>query len=188
MSLLSSAVPNQGVIPAHHDDSQQCDIITVSSSPIKGTLDIWIAKSGLYLADKSILESAGWLPDNIIVAVQNLLKLQTSGRIVGWQSTQLSKREKMFDPIPLGVPFVQILNVNGDHWITTSNLMSTSAGSIYNDRVCVYDSNWSVDSKLELTTIKNVCSFLKESSFQLCGHRETEERVRLRCLCIGVCH
>lgn len=127
---------------------------------------MWISESGLYLKDKAILESKEWLTDSIIVAVQNMLKKQTEGRIVGWQSTQLCKRKEMFKPLPLGVPFVQVLNMDEIHWITTSNVKSTTK-SVYDDTVNIYDSNWSLRSSLSLPTIQNICSFLKSPAKKL---------------------
>ena len=124
---------------------------------------MWI---DLYLEDKAILESKGWLTDSIIVAVQNLLKKHTEGKIVGWQSTQLCKRKGMFKPLPLGVPFVQVINEGEKHWLSTSNVKSTTK-SVYDGTVKIYDSTWSQQSTPSLTTIQSICSFLKSPAKRL---------------------
>ena len=157
-SLLSSSIGGEQLSLS----SKQCqhnDVITLSSSPIKGSLGIWIADSSLFLTDKTILEFGGWLTDSIIVAVQNLLKKQTEGKVVGFQSTQLSKTKELFKPIPLGVPFIQVLNIDENHWLTVSNVKS-STKHVYDNTVNIYDS-YSPKSMLSLTAVKSICSFLR---------------------------
>ena len=76
-------------------------------------------------SDLAILASTdGWITDSIIMAVQVLLKKQSDGRVFGWQSPQMYKRK---DPLPQNVPFIQVLHVNGNHWIiTVSNIRPKS--------------------------------------------------------------
>ena len=86
--------------------------------------------------------------------------------LFGWQSTQLCKRKEMFKPLPLGVPFVQVVNEGDKHWLMTSNVKSTTK-SVYDSTVKIYDSNWSQQSTPSLTTIQSVCSFLKSPAKRL---------------------
>ncbi len=122
----------------------------------------------LFMEDKAILQSSCWLNDNIICAAQCLLKKHTEGDILGFQSTQLCKRKKLFNSLPPKVPFIQVMNVNESHWITVSNIRARtdSAGNvdIYPDTVCVYDCNWCTKSKISLTTKQEICSFYKPTS------------------------
>ena len=82
------------------------------------------------MRDKQILDSTGWLNDAIIFAAQSLLSLQTKGKVFGWQSTQLSKREGLFKVIPPGA-FVQILHISECHWAVASNVDVHSVLSVY---------------------------------------------------------
>ena len=85
--------------------------VRLSSSPGKSDPHVWISKFNLYLRDKQILESTDWLNDAIIYTAQSLLSLQTKGKVFGWQSTLMSKREGLLlKPIPSG-PFIQILHI-----------------------------------------------------------------------------
>ena len=53
---------------------------------------MWVPELALFNSDKSILESAEWLNDNVIFAAMKLLEKQTKKkRIHGWQSTQNGK-------------------------------------------------------------------------------------------------
>lgn len=122
---------------------------------------MWITKENLYIQDKEILQSHSWLNDGIILAAQHLLQTQSQGKIFGWQSTQCTKHACLFKPLPdYRVPFIQILSVNENHWITTSNIKPTTEDA-YRDTVCIYDSNCSKKSTLSLTNVKDICSFLR---------------------------
>ena len=78
----------------------------------------------------------------------------------GWQSTQLSKREGLFNPIPPGA-FIQILHISACHWAVTSNInVQTGGGS--HDTVGIYDS--ARPSSISNKTKMMVCSFFKSAS------------------------
>ncbi len=94
------------------------------------------------------------------MSIQNLLKDQLNGRILGWQSPQLCKRKTLFKPLPVKAPFIQVLHVNGNHWVTISNVKPNS-DKIFDDTVCIYDSNWTEKSSLSLNTKQQICSFFK---------------------------
>ena len=70
-------------------------VVNNSTSPIKD-YNIWICQYNLSLDDLQVIKNGEWLNDNIIYAVQCLLSEQSEGKIFGWQSTQCSKREKLF--------------------------------------------------------------------------------------------
>lgn len=81
--------------------------------PIEYWLDLEIYKS-----EKKILVEGGWLSDNVITAVQTLLK-KYHPLIGGLQPTILT--ETLNFEVQRG-EFVQVLNVHSSHWITVSNL------------------------------------------------------------------
>ena len=85
--------------------------VILSPSPPKYDPNVWLPSLDLYVRDKAILQSTGWLNDGIILATQKLLEAQTRGKVFGWQSTQLSKRKGLFVVVPRCSPFVQILHV-----------------------------------------------------------------------------
>ena len=130
--------------------------IRISSSPVKDDSNSWISHLSLYMSDKDILDSRKWLNDAIIYAAQSLLRDQTKGKVFGWQSTQCSKQDGMFQPIPPNSPFVQILHVHQSHWIVVSNIDGKSGGS-FSDTVCIFDSGRPL--KLSHSIKKMVCSF-----------------------------
>ena len=94
----------------------------------------------LFQRDKCILESDGWLNDGIVYAVQTLL---SQGKVFGWQSTQLSKREELFKPIPSG-PFIQILHISNCHWVVASNVNSKEVQGRFSHFLCHKISNMEV--------------------------------------------
>ncbi len=102
------------------------------------------------------------------MTVQNLLCRQCDPNkpIFGLQSPQLSKKKEMFKPFPQGVPFVQVLHVNSNHWVTVSNIWPKN-DSVFPNSVCIYDSRWSCDMKPSAHTMQQICSFFKCRSFSL---------------------
>ena len=112
----------------------------------------------LYLKDKEIPETSAWLNDGIILAAQSLLRDQTKTKIFGWQSTQCSKIDGLFNVVPPNSPFVQILHTGGCHWVATSNV-DVREGGCYTDVIGIYDSGPSCYIHSEI--IKSVCSFYK---------------------------
>ncbi len=126
-------------------------------------------------SDITILESTDrWITDSIIVAVQELLKKQCDGKIFGWQSPQMVKRKDMFKPLPMSVPFIQVLHVNGNHWVTVSNIRPKSDPTF--DSVGIYDSNWLSTSKIRSHTMEQICSFFKSKAKLLCFDVVSVER------------
>ncbi len=112
----------------------------------------WISDLHLFEDDKRVLKSSyEWLNDNIINAAQSLLKHQTNNEVKGWQDTQKGKKCS-FVPIH-SEPFIQILNVGGDHWITVTNLYCKNRNAVE-----LYDSAY---SGLSLHTKKQICSIVK---------------------------
>ncbi len=79
---------------------------------------------------KQILLEGGWLSDNLITAVQRLLKY--SYLHIGGLQPPIFGETLTFE-VQRG-KFVQVLNVYGSHWITISNLLCSSGV------VAVYDS------------------------------------------------
>ena len=141
--------------PAISNDSP----INISSSPGENSPLLWIAKLDLYQNDKHILESTHWINDGIMFAAQSLLSTQSKGKIFGWQSTQLSKTEALFKPIPPRAPFVQMLHISECHWSMVSNIDVQLPGNCHADIVGIYDS--SRPHSVSLHTKKMVCSFYK---------------------------
>ena len=92
---------------------------------------------GLLLADKATLQTSQWLNDNIINAAQQLLK-QTFANMEGQMSPQLGKNMK-FKRISTCSRYLQVLHVNGNHWICVSNIGLHSQEPV-TDRAFIYDS------------------------------------------------
>ena len=106
------------------------------------------------------------LTETMIMSIQYLLKNQTHRKIFGWQSTVLCQRKELFKSLPPKMPFIQVLHVNNNHWITVSNIRPNS-DTVYPDSVCIYYSNWSAKSSLGHTTRQHICSFLKSKATKL---------------------
>ena len=125
----------------------------------------WVPDLDLHQDDQSILDSQAWLNDKIIYAAESLLRDQTKGMIFGWQSTLCCNKLDMFRPVPMDLPFIQILHINNSHWITVSN-RNVKTGGLFSDSVSIYDSGRNV--KISSSLIKTVCSFFKTRSSTLC--------------------
>ena len=111
--------------------------------------------------DRRILLSSGWLNDGIICAAQRLLAEQTKGKVLGLQSTQFCKKPKSrFKQIPPRLPFIQVLHINGNHWIMVSNIDPRTNDNECMD-VCIYDSMQS--NSISQSLKKMICSFVKAS-------------------------
>ena len=106
--------PDSPIIPlqSHSNDTQP---IMVSTSPAKTVSDVWISNLNLYLKDLQILRSNGWLNDSNMCACQSIIRDFTKGKILGWQSPQCSKRKELLKPLPARTPFIQVLNLSGNH-------------------------------------------------------------------------
>ena len=73
-------------------------------------------------------------------------------------SPQLSKHKSLFLPVPPSSPFIQILHVDGCHWITVSNI-DIPIGSQKSDSVMIYDSG--TPSIISLHVKHAVCSIMR---------------------------
>lgn len=69
------------------------------------------------------------------------------------------KKKDLFKPLPAKMPFIQVLHVNGNHWITVSNIRPKSDPTL--DSVGIYDSNWSSTAVVAPNTMQQICSFFK---------------------------
>ncbi len=112
---------------------------------------------GLFLTDKKILLGTDWL-DNIINACQQLLQKQFS--LQGLQSPQCG-RNLTVKVVPLSKIYIQILHVNSNHWIATTNF-DTSADKVFDDRILIYDSGHA--NKITSEIQQQVCSFTRPSA------------------------
>ena len=116
----------------------------------KDSNSLWIQQLGIFIEDMYILQSnTQWLNDNIINCAQKLLKTDYPN-IQGFQNTQLGKKLS-FKMIDWEHPFIQILHVNGNHWVTVSNV-GCEKGFIN-----IYDSQYRYVSK---ATLRQICCFL----------------------------
>ena len=86
-----------------------------------------------------------------------LLKQQTT-TYVGFQNTLLGVNLQ-FRTIERGKPFIQILHVNGNHWITSTNA-GCAAGAVK-----IYDS--APHAYLTLQVKQQICSFMQPETNQL---------------------
>ena len=112
--------------------------------------------------DKALIESSdGWLNDRIIAAVHKLLKQLSCNEVKGFQNTLLGQK-LAFSPVPPCQKFIQILHVDGNHWILVSNIKMD--GNIAMDSVCIYDS---LKVSISLDTKKQICSLLQPQGMQL---------------------
>lgn len=117
---------------------------------------MWI---NLFMTDRAILRSKQWLNDGILQEAQSLLRELTEGKVVGWQSTQCCKKYALFKPIPSQTPYVQVLHLNGNHWLLVSNIdPRMEKWGCKNNSVEVYDS-------LRPTNVSNI---LKGNGVLLC--------------------
>lgn len=93
-------------------------------------------------------------------AAQLLLKRQCNGKVHGWKSTQCSKRggDEKFPPIPAGEPFIQILHVSNNQWITVSNI-DVRQKTQYRGTVGIYDS--ALGPHISMSTEEIICQFVK---------------------------
>ena len=113
--------------------NQKIDVVS-DASPANKVVKPWTSIFGILLTQshKEALKSPNqWLDDNLINAAQYLLKKQNPS-IDGFQSTILSFK---FQMEPKRTPFIQILNINNNHWITISTI------AVPPSIVKVYDSN-----------------------------------------------
>ena len=138
-------------------------VIEESSSPTPMTHNVWISSLHLTMEDKAVIEAPdGWLNDSIISAAHMLLKQLSGKEVNGFQSTLLGKK-LAFSPVPPYQKVIQILHVDGNHWILVSNIRAMD-GSVTSGSVCIYDS---LKFSVSLDTKKQICSLLKPQGVQL---------------------
>lgn len=151
--------------PSSSESSLKQSTVLVSDSPVKSDPNLWLPQLQLYIRDKRIIESSfEWLTDSIICAAQFLLKQQSKQKISGWMNTQLVKRKQLFLPVPPNARFIQILHVDGSHWITVSNI-DINNDSVYSDAVTIYDSGF--PANVAVITKKAICSIMKPKADML---------------------
>ena len=124
---ISAETEKEALPPASKTEEEATTTaITVSNIPVKeeDLNNMWIPALELYLNDKQVLMSTRWVNDNIVSVAQQLLKQQCQGKVFGWASPQCSRRSvpDKFPPVPEHSLFVQILNIGGCHWLTTTNI------------------------------------------------------------------
>ncbi len=117
----------------------------------------WLREFNLLKEDKAVLESTEWLNDKIIQAAQDLL--QKKSDMDGFQNPLLGLK---FKPVKATSPFVQILNINNNHWVTVTNKVGDH---VFNDNVFIYDSL--LPHEITVTLKKQVCTFFKVATKQL---------------------
>ncbi len=130
-------------------------VVEVSDSPVKSSPEMWRPSLLLYHCDRRILESkTDWLNDRIIQAAQMLLQRQSED-IYGWNHPLCSQRNALFPPIPRNSKFIQLMNINGNHWICVSNVAQSDT---LRNCARVYDSTLET---INAETKKAICSLLK---------------------------
>ena len=115
----------------------------------------WVPSLGLLLSDRQILTSkTGWLTDTIINGAQILLKSYSEEQknLQGFQNTLLGQKYLFSVFATDSRPFVQILHINNNHWITATDV-GCEPGNVY-----IYDS---MHQYITLNCKKQICSFLK---------------------------
>ena len=109
---------------------------------------------------KILSSESQWLNDSIINAAQHLLS-ESGAMIQGFQNTLLGKGQKCKALKSDGAPFVQILRVNSNHWITTTNI-NCEAGEVR-----VFDSLYKYIS----LDIKKTSMLIFEAKFEISHHK-----------------
>ena len=106
-----------------------------------------IGMTWLYQSDKQIIQSGEWLADKVIFVAENLLK-QQHPHIHGLQNPLLQCTSTF--EVMKGKQFIQILNREGNHWITISTV-GCNPGTVN-----VYDSMNLPLSKELLSTVADL--------------------------------
>ena len=113
----------------------------------------WVPSLGLLQTDKMILSSqTDWLNDTIINGAQSLLCSINEQSLQGFQNTLLGQGYLFRVLATDGRPFVQILHINNNHWVTVTDV-GCEPGHVY-----IYDS---MHQYITLNCKKQICSFLK---------------------------
>ena len=129
----------------------------------------------LHMKHKNIITSGDWLDDLTISAAQNLLKRQFP-YIDGLLNPCLSEKLAME---PQAGEFIQILNINGNHWITISTIGCTSS------TVKVYDS---LGGRLPKHAMKVVADLMqcKKKNIRVIYENVQKQRGASDCGCFAV--
>lgn len=121
--------------------------------------DYWIEKLGLFENDRNVLLSSQWLNDNIIYVAQQLMKMSVpDGSTIGGLQSPQCGRVCGFKPAKTREKWIQLFHVNGDHWITVSNI-DVGQDAARSDVVYVYDSL--LQPGMSLNTKKMICSLAR---------------------------
>ena len=125
--------------PKYSDDlgsrSKPIEVPKLKERPLDAEDKPWIAALGLKVRDKQLIEGGHWLNDRIINAAMTLVRnVSFEKGIGGLQDAVVGNAYSFSDSGGLQPGFVQVINVQGNLWITLSNLLCTI------DQTCVYDS------------------------------------------------
>lgn len=102
--------------------------LNLSPKPSIPELQTWISCLGLSVADKQILLDGGWLNANLIAAGAKLLKERFPNQN-GLEDTCSLCYKNQWNSVPES--FVQILFVNGNHWLCVSNKLSKDSVEVF---------------------------------------------------------
>ena len=116
--------------------------------------EFWVPRLKLSFDDRDLLLESCWLNDNIVHSAQQLLKKEAPVDVGGFQSPQYGTNLK-FKPL-CGKKFIQILNINGNHWITVSNIHQEVA-----ERNTIYMYDSMLPSRINIGTKRQICSLMK---------------------------
>lgn len=122
----------------------------------KSNLTVWKRLGNFILTefDKKILISENeWITDTIINCSQQLLKKEHP-LIGGLENVLICELEQVQ---PCSRKFVQILNENGNHWLTVSNVFKSEK-----NQVSIYDSLSSEKRSYSFKTLKPVFQLLPD--------------------------
>ena len=129
-----------------------CLILYLSA---KSSNNYWIEKLGLFENDRNVLLSSQWLNDNIIYVAQQLMKMSVpDGSTIGGLQSPQCGRVCGFKPAKTREKWIELFHVNGDHWITVSNI-DVGQDAARSDVVYVYDSL--LQPGMSLNTKKMIC-------------------------------
>ena len=149
--------------------SPQSSVIGTQNNPIDvdATLDrplsladcYWIKALGLKNRDKHLIMNDYWLNDRVINAAMKLMR-KIAPNFAGLANVILAKKDSFPQSLSLD-GFLQILNVQGNHWITLSNAQNLRLD------VSIYDSLHGVDKtkdakiKYPISVEQSVCQIMK---------------------------
>jgi len=138
--------------PKSSDDlgsrSKPIEVSKLKERPLAAEDKPWIAALGLKVRDKQRIEGGHWLNDRIINAAMTVVRNVTFEKGTGGLHDAVVGNAYGFsDSGGLQPGFVQVIDVQGNHWITLSNLLCTI------DQTCVYDSYLDLNVKKVLKKV-----------------------------------